>query len=208
MSIIFSATHFLRHKRSQVNQEIAMWMPVLRFGILIAMLCFSEKVQMHPIYMTPIGIPRKMLNIESIVLIGFMPSCNENISIACLKNLLIRRRDCWALFVDPPIKKFIGAEEKRDFAQWKRQQMCNVYHHIISELHKFFLCGEDNRYLFLRANKLWMYHDFRQWNVFMQMIVLCRNQCKIWKWDKTDSSNYHHCTSTHVFGRALSYWKC
>ncbi len=53
----------------------AMW-GNLKFHIQVALantwdICWE---QMHPIYLTPIGVPRTSVNIESIALVGFVPS--------------------------------------------------------------------------------------------------------------------------------------
>jgi hypothetical protein len=95
---------------------------------------------MHPIYMTPIGVPTTTLNIESITLVGFIPSRKWNHSLRHRHAILAHQWFC----SDPSIKKYLSDNEKKSFAHWKRQQMCNIYQHIISDLYRYFKCGKPN----------------------------------------------------------------
>lgn len=130
---------------------------------------------MHPIYLTPIGIPRTRVNIESIALVGFVPSREPVRNPNCSPRFmnLLNLTDV----VDPSLKKFLGSEERKQYAQWKRQQICNIYHYIVSELHRYFKRGEGCWSSYYSQNiwySSWVYLIW-QFSVFITLHI-CRRE--------------------------------
>lgn len=107
---------------------------------------------MHPIYLTPIGIPRTSVNIESIALVGFVPARESVASFIDNDGLHQKWLILFINHSDPSLKKFLGAEEKKEFAQWKRELLCNIYHYIVCELYKYFMQGERTLISYIPRN--------------------------------------------------------